>query len=117
MQVSVVTLFVAVLTMLDAVTTEVNQPLVKPPIRIEPMMPSRDDQQTIPCPDGGSCDSNTTCCLMSTGKFGCCSKTDGNCCSDYHHCCDSGYVCDMANSKCLKVPITEEDVLEIMKSV
>ena len=35
---------------------------------------------------------SSTCCLIYTGKYMCCGTAAGNCCSDYYHSCDSGYV-------------------------
>ena len=115
---AVLTLFV-VLTILDVSPIEAKRPPVMPLTRLEPVMPTKDDPQAITCPDGGTCSSNTTCCLQSTNKFACCSKTLGNCCFDYYHCCASGYVCDMANNKCLKArgADMEDDVLDKMKDI
>ena len=48
------------------------------------------------CPDGCTqCASGTTCCLQSSGRYGCCPYPDASCCSDYLHCCPYGYTCNV----------------------
>ncbi len=54
------------------------------------------------CPDDQSeCKDNQSCCLLKTGKYGCCSGTNAVCCPDKEHCCLSGYTCEK-NGQCIK---------------
>ena len=51
--------------------------------------------QNIVCPDGTSqCPSNNTCCINSSGGYGCCPFPNAVCCSDKLHCCELGYSCN-----------------------
>lgn len=45
------------------------------------------------CPGGGQCSGVETCCLMSSGQYGCCPYSSAVCCPDREHCCPSGYTC------------------------
>lgn len=86
---------------------KVTLPAVLPASHFIPTIPPRDDEKSsdqLTCPDGTACTSNTTCCLGLSNKFECCSLALGNCCSDYYHCCASGYVCDLANTPTLCIP-------------
>ena len=90
-----------------------DKPLVMPKARLMPMEPITGDVQAVNCPGGGSCDDSKTCCLNTSGTYGCCPHQNGNCCFDYAHCCASGYVCDGAHNQCIKAhPSISADVLE-----
>ena len=53
-------------------------------------------QVLFTCPDGCTqCGSGSTCCLQSSGRYGCCPYQDATCCSDYIHCCPYGYTCNL----------------------
>ena len=105
-----------VLTIVDASPIAAKRRLVKPLIRLEPMLSTtRGDPQKVDCPGDGTCSSNTTCCLLTSGDYACCQEVSGNCCSDYYHCCASGYVCDMANKQCLQAGPSMEDADEMRK--
>ncbi|XP_023930792.1 multiple epidermal growth factor-like domains protein 6 [Lingula anatina] len=52
------------------------------------------------CPDGGSCPNDNTCCLLATGRYGCCPLPEAVCCSDHIHCCPEGYTCDLRTGTC-----------------
>ncbi|CAD5207406.1 unnamed protein product [Bursaphelenchus okinawaensis] len=55
----------------------------------------------VKCSDGKSvCPSETTCCDLGEGAFGCCPVPDAVCCEDKLHCCPSGMVCDTKEAKC-----------------
>ena len=108
----VLALFI-VLTILDVAPVAAKKPLVMPLTPLKPMMSTRGEPQ-LSCPDGGTCSSNTTCCFDTSGQFLCCGHVTGNCCFDYTHCCASGYVCDLANSQCLKASIDLEDIPDKM---
>ena len=45
---------------------------------------------SVPCGDGSSCPSGTTCCKLSSGQWGCCPYPEAVCCDDGEHCCPSG---------------------------
>lgn len=51
------------------------------------------------CPDGSSCVGGT-CCLMQSGKYGCCKYPHAVCCDDKAHCCPAGYTCALGRHKC-----------------
>ena len=110
--VAALTLFV-VLTILDVAPVAAKKPLVMPLTRLERMMPTKDEPQ-VTCPGGGSCSSNTTCCLQTSGAYACCGHASGNCCFDYIHCCASGYVCDITNLQCLKASVDMKNILDKM---
>ncbi|XP_057293026.1 fibrillin-2-like isoform X2 [Hydractinia symbiolongicarpus] len=55
----------------------------------------------VVCPDGVSqCPSESTCCKLSTGGYGCCPLPKATCCSDGVHCCPNGYSCSAGS--CVK---------------
>ena len=57
--------------------------------------------KNIVCPDGKTtCSSQSTCCELKTGSFGCCPHPEANCCSDKMYCCPHGYFCDPNSDKC-----------------
>lgn len=50
--------------------------------------------QNIICPDGTSqCASNNTCCINSSGGYGCCPFPNAVCCPDRAHCCPLSNTC------------------------
>ena len=98
----VLTVFV-VLPMITA-----DKPLVVPKTRLIPAKPITGDTQFVNCPGGRVCADDYTCCMTTSGSYGCCPEHAGNCCSDYSSCCPSGYVCDKLNDGCLKVSITQD---------
>uniref|UniRef100_A0A7M5U4A6 Granulins domain-containing protein n=2 Tax=Clytia hemisphaerica TaxID=252671 RepID=A0A7M5U4A6_9CNID len=56
------------------------------------------DKALFTCPDGCTqCASGSTCCVQSSGRYGCCPLPDATCCSDYVHCCPYGYTCNAQN--------------------
>ncbi|KAK2165648.1 hypothetical protein LSH36_47g04018 [Paralvinella palmiformis] len=49
----------------------------------------------VPCPDHRTqCPDGETCCILSSGQYGCCPIPNAVCCSDHLHCCPSGMICD-----------------------
>ncbi|XP_064647998.1 SCO-spondin-like isoform X2 [Lineus longissimus] len=57
----------------------------------------------VVCPDGqGTCPTDSTCCKLASGKYGCCPLPSATCCDDHIHCCPNGYTCDTAQSTCNK---------------
>lgn len=104
---TVLGLFVVLTILVSSPTAAKNEPLVKPLTRLEPIL-TRIDTPSISCPDGGSCSNNMTCCMGTSGRYFCCPETYGNCCNDYIHCCISGWVCDIANDRCIKVSGLQE---------
>ncbi|KAG8505082.1 LOW QUALITY PROTEIN: Progranulin [Galemys pyrenaicus] len=62
----------------------------------------RSNGSGILCPDGRSrCPDGSTCCELSSGKYGCCPMPNASCCADHLHCCPQDTVCDLIQSKCL----------------
>lgn len=56
---------------------------------------------SVTCPDGtSSCPNSYTCCLLTSGDYGCCPYPEATCCSDHLHCCPSNTVCDLEHSVC-----------------
>ena len=56
----------------------------------------------IKCPDGGYCQDANTCCLLESGRYGCCPHVHAICCSDKEHCCPENYVCQPTTNTCKK---------------
>lgn len=55
------------------------------------------------CPDDKEeCPDNSTCCMMTTGDYGCCPKVRAVCCPDRKHCCPEGYRCNDSAVTCIK---------------
>ncbi|KJH52950.1 granulin [Dictyocaulus viviparus] len=55
------------------------------------------------CPDKRSkCPPGSTCCLLLSGKYGCCPVEHATCCADHLHCCPSGYKCDATGQRCIE---------------
>ncbi|XP_026114266.1 granulin b isoform X2 [Carassius auratus] len=52
------------------------------------------------CDDTASCPDGSTCCRMSSGKWGCCPLPQAVCCEDHLHCCPHDTVCNLAASTC-----------------
>ena len=75
--------------------------------------------RNVICPDQKSeCPSNSTCCLLASGVYGCCPLVNAVCCSDGKHCCPSGFTCQVSNGTCIKGDIaipTLKKQLAIMK--
>ena len=65
--------------------------------------PTSLDLQQVGCPGGGAqCSDGETCCVLSSGLYGCCPLTNAVCCSDREHCCPNGYTCDVSTGTCNK---------------
>ncbi|XP_070566957.1 multiple epidermal growth factor-like domains protein 6 [Ptychodera flava] len=58
--------------------------------------------EAVICPDGSQCPDGNTCCILSSGHYGCCPLPNAVCCSDRLHCCPSGTTCDVSHGKCLQ---------------
>ncbi|XP_054931187.1 uncharacterized protein [Dermacentor andersoni] len=57
--------------------------------------------QNIRCPDGNYCNDGQTCCLLTSGQYGCCPYAHAQCCSDHASCCPEGYICKVSTHQCL----------------
>ncbi|XP_068439394.1 granulin b [Clinocottus analis] len=56
---------------------------------------------SVSCPGGkSSCPDSYTCCLLSSGAYGCCPYAQAKCCSDRLHCCPSNTECDVEHGIC-----------------
>ncbi|XP_071803733.1 uncharacterized protein [Asterias amurensis] len=63
--------------------------------------------EAVICPGGTSqCPSGTTCCRLASGQWGCCPFPKAVCCSDHTHCCQNGYICNVAQGTCIKGALT-----------
>ncbi|XP_077068624.1 granulin a isoform X2 [Siphateles boraxobius] len=60
------------------------------------------DLGTNKCDEQSSCSRDSTCCHLTTGKFGCCPHPEAVCCQDQEHCCPKGYKCDLRKRSCIK---------------
>ncbi|ELT89598.1 hypothetical protein CAPTEDRAFT_41613, partial [Capitella teleta] len=59
------------------------------------------DPSNVMCPDKqGSCPKYSTCCMMPSGKYGCCPMPDAVCCKDNEHCCPAKTQCDLIHQLC-----------------
>uniref|UniRef100_A0A4Q8K3E5 U94-Liphistoxin-Lth1a_1 n=1 Tax=Liphistius thaleban TaxID=1905330 RepID=A0A4Q8K3E5_9ARAC len=57
----------------------------------------------IVCPGGQyQCPSGMTCCMLSSGAWGCCPFAQAVCCADHVHCCPNGMKCDISQGQCLR---------------
>uniref|UniRef100_A0A3Q2P8Z2 Granulin b n=1 Tax=Fundulus heteroclitus TaxID=8078 RepID=A0A3Q2P8Z2_FUNHE len=53
------------------------------------------------CPGGkSSCPEAYTCCLLTSGDYGCCPYPEATCCDDHLHCCPSNTTCDLKHDVC-----------------
>uniref|UniRef100_F6QWT8 Granulin n=1 Tax=Monodelphis domestica TaxID=13616 RepID=F6QWT8_MONDO len=57
------------------------------------MMTSLAAVGNVPCDNTTSCPSETTCCVLESGAWGCCPAPQAVCCPDHKHCCPHGFVC------------------------
>ncbi|CAG5132328.1 unnamed protein product, partial [Candidula unifasciata] len=66
--------------------------------------PSRSAQNVssdcVFCRNGSVCPDDNTCCLMTSGEYGCCNMPGATCCSDHTHCCPHGYSCNVTANIC-----------------
>jgi len=53
------------------------------------------------CEDGSTCANSQTCCLLTTGAYGCCPYAMASCCADRVNCCPQGYYCTLDAVFCL----------------
>uniref|UniRef100_A0A8C9MYV9 Granulin precursor n=1 Tax=Serinus canaria TaxID=9135 RepID=A0A8C9MYV9_SERCA len=64
----------------------------------------------VPCPDGQSeCPDDATCCVTSSGAWGCCPMPQASCCADKVHCCPHATICDLTRGRCVS-PAGDTDV-------
>ncbi|KAG7515014.1 hypothetical protein JOB18_047598 [Solea senegalensis] len=77
---------------------------------------------SVTCPGGkSSCPDSYTCCLLTSGDYGCCPYPEAMCCSDHLHCCPSHTVCELDHGICRsaqssvpllkKIPAVPNDVV------
>jgi len=57
----------------------------------------------VMCPDGQhACSFWRACCMLPSGKWGCCPIPNGVCCKDSLHCCPQNTNCDTVHGRCNK---------------
>lgn len=71
------------------------------------------DPSSVRCDDQNQCPEYTSCCRLSTGKWGCCPIENAVCCPDKKHCCPLGYSCNMAAQSCHKVIMLQLDTIPL----
>ncbi|XP_075731292.1 uncharacterized protein LOC119181235 isoform X7 [Rhipicephalus microplus] len=59
------------------------------------------DAELNQCPDGSFCQDTQTCCLLKSGRYGCCPYAHAECCSDHTSCCPEGYRCLVSTQQCI----------------
>ncbi|XP_064479542.1 progranulin-like [Ornithodoros turicata] len=59
-------------------------------------------REYIECPDRSYCPAKTTCCLLTTGQYGCCHIEHAVCCTGHDACCPEGYRCQVSTHSCTK---------------
>ncbi|NWZ73616.1 GRN protein, partial [Acrocephalus arundinaceus] len=73
-------------------------------------MGTRVAPRAVPCPDGQSeCPDDATCCVTSSGAWGCCPMPQASCCADKVHCCPHATICDLTHGRCVS-PTGDTDV-------
>ncbi|VDO67525.1 unnamed protein product [Haemonchus placei] len=73
------------------------------------------DENEIICPDRRSkCPSGSTCCMLVSGKYGCCPVEGANCCADHLHCCPSGFTCDTSGQRCIQDKASRGSALSLI---
>ncbi|XP_028823013.1 granulin b [Denticeps clupeoides] len=60
----------------------------------------------LPCPDGGLCGDDETCCPEPSGRYGCCHLRNAVCCTDLLHCCPEGTSCNLTIGQCQKKSVS-----------
>ncbi|NXX33492.1 GRN protein, partial [Nicator chloris] len=66
--------------------------------------------RAVPCPDGQSeCPDDATCCVTSSGAWGCCPMPQASCCADKVHCCPHDTICDLTHGRCVS-PTGDTDI-------
>ncbi|XP_047234054.1 granulin b isoform X1 [Girardinichthys multiradiatus] len=59
------------------------------------------DAVAVICSGGkSSCPDAFTCCLLTSGEYGCCPHPEATCCNDHLHCCPSNTTCDLEHGVC-----------------
>ncbi|KAJ7989490.1 hypothetical protein DPEC_G00305090 [Dallia pectoralis] len=57
---------------------------------------------TVMCDAQNRCPKDSSCCMLSTGLWGCCPLQQAVCCGDEEHCCPHGYSCNLGTGSCQK---------------
>uniref|UniRef100_A0A1I7Y2R3 Granulin n=2 Tax=Steinernema glaseri TaxID=37863 RepID=A0A1I7Y2R3_9BILA len=55
----------------------------------------------VQCPDQSHCPSDSSCCMLYDGSYGCCPYQNAVCCKDQIHCCPSNTHCHEEAGRCL----------------
>ena len=58
--------------------------------------------EKVHCPNSSiDCPVDNTCCMRTTGTYGCCPIPNATCCSNEENCCPAGYKCG-SNGDCIR---------------
>ncbi|CAG5897261.1 unnamed protein product [Menidia menidia] len=71
------------------------------------------DPGSVRCDGGNRCPEHTSCCRLSTGRWGCCPLQNAVCCPDKEHCCPQGYTCNLASMSCHKLILLQLETLPL----
>ncbi|CAH8602860.1 unnamed protein product [Heterobilharzia americana] len=76
--------------------------LMKPPAPTSILSQSKKISKNIICPDSDvMCPSDSTCCKVPEGGWGCCPFPQAVCCSDGTHCCPANTTCNIEAEACM----------------
>uniref|UniRef100_A0A6B0V225 Putative low-density lipoprotein receptor n=1 Tax=Ixodes ricinus TaxID=34613 RepID=A0A6B0V225_IXORI len=71
----------------------------------------------VRCPNGSACPDGSTCCLRSSGLYGCCPYPFAVCCSDHQHCCPEGYHCNLSNGSCVQISTSVKEIQTLLTAM
>ncbi|XP_076460916.1 progranulin-like isoform X2 [Babylonia areolata] len=60
----------------------------------------------VKCDATHDCPTGSTCCMTSSGQWGCCPLPKAVCCADHLHCCPNGFKCHTSTGQCEKGSVT-----------
>ncbi|KAL2101370.1 hypothetical protein ACEWY4_003131 [Coilia grayii] len=67
------------------------------------------------CNASSKCSSDSSCCQLSDGKWGCCPLTEAVCCADQAHCCPKGYTCNLEAGSCQRSVYFQAQMLPLIR--
>ncbi|XP_047428795.1 granulin a isoform X2 [Mugil cephalus] len=73
----------------------------------------QDDPVSVKCSSVDQCPTDTTCCQLLSGKWGCCPLKNAVCCQDMEHCCPQGFACNIVSKSCQKVIMLQLETIPL----